>query len=56
MIPNPDLILSIQRDRAREADASRLARLAVRAWRCCTAPASRLARFARLVRPVPQCC
>ena len=56
MVPSPDLVNLIQRDRERDADASRLARLAATLGRCCAAPRGVVARIVDLFRAAPQCC
>jgi hypothetical protein len=57
MLSSPELVNLMQRERVREADRSRLARIARFARRCCEAPSSALDRLARsLRRPATQCC
>ncbi len=56
MIPTSELVPLIQRERDRQAAASRLAAIAECARRCCTAPAGLLDRVARALRQAPQAC
>jgi hypothetical protein len=57
MLSSPELVNLIQRERPREADRSRLVRIARFARRCSEAPSSAIDRLARsLRRPATQCC
>jgi hypothetical protein len=53
MLSSPEMVALVQRERVREADRSRLARIARFARRCCDAPASAIDQLARALRRPP---
>jgi hypothetical protein len=54
MQSTPELVAAVLRDRERDVERARLARIAARVRACCSP--STLTRFLRAVRPQPESC
>jgi hypothetical protein len=53
MIPTPEYVALIHRERTQEIEQFRLGALAARARACCTASVSLVQRIVRALRPAP---